>query len=380
MRTTRRADRRRRALLPLLPLALAATALTACGEESGLDGLAFPVDQDGPYRAGYRTIPVTYTAFDGSSREIEVALWYPTNDVHVAEGGPDDTESPRYQGIFSDPDTIVDASLAPAAYPGGYPVVVHSHGHYGFPGNSFHFTTALARHGFVVAAPSHPDDTFGDLSTPTPFRSYVDRPLDLSATLDALEALPSSDPLASRLALERVVVSGHSRGTYTVFASIGATFDQASIEAMCDGGDFDSAGGCAPAEIARLVQGFADPRVVAGIPMAGSGDRGFFGETGQNDASVPILLMTGSEDDVGAAALVADLPDVDVAWLDVAGGCHQLYGFGNCSGIDDEVGQPIIRTYGVAFARRHLFEDADATVTGVLDGSIVVSELASFVP
>jgi predicted dienelactone hydrolase len=368
----------------LVALAPFFVVLAACGESSAPPvpaGLDAPVTQDGPFRAGYRTIEVTYTPPTATEpRTIEAAIWYPTNDERITSG-PDANEFPTYGVVFRDRATIVDATLAPSVYEGGYPVLVHSHGHYGFPGNSYHLLTALARHGWVVIAPQHLGDTFVESGTPEPFRSWLERPLDVSAALDALEALPETDPLAGEMKLDRVMMSGHSRGTFTVWAILGARFDLGYIEARCEAGDFDEGGGCTADEIAAFDRSFRDPRVIAGIPMAGDGGADWYGRAaGMGMVEPPVLMMSGTADDVGADALYDELMSVDLTWIDIEGGCHQLFGFGGCNEIEDEVGLPIVRTYALAFSRRHLLGDDDETVLGILDGSQTVSPLVSFHP
>ncbi|MFP6684739.1 MAG: hypothetical protein VB934_08505, partial [Polyangiaceae bacterium] len=116
------------------------------------DPFNYAVQDDGPFAAGYRTIETTYSSLAGAGeRTITVNLWYPTQDT--------DGEPPRYELFLLDPDVFADASLAPSAYGGTYPVWVHSHGHTGFGGNSSEVWRHLATHGWVVVAPDHKDNT-----------------------------------------------------------------------------------------------------------------------------------------------------------------------------------------------------------------------------
>jgi predicted dienelactone hydrolase len=362
-------------------LLLLALAAAGCDEDTTPAGLDSPVTDDGPFRAGYRTIEITYTPpFAAEPRTIDVAIWYPTTDERITSG-PDKNDSPIYGVVVRDPETIVDASLAPSAYEGGYPVLVHSHGHLGFPGNSYLLLTAMARQGWVVVAPAHVGDTLDGGSASNFLSNWLERPLDISATLDALEALPSSDPLAGKLSLERVMMSGHSRGTFTVWAILGARLDPAYVQSRCDAGEFDEPDGCTAEELEAVAGSFRDERVIAGIPMAGDGGADWYGRAaGMGLVTAPVLMMSGSADPVGADALYDELSSVDLTWIDIEGGCHQLFGFGLCEGISDDVGQPIVRTYALAFSRRHLLGDDDATVLGVLDGTYAVSDLVSFHP
>lgn len=353
---------------------LLGTLACACGDDP-VNGLDFAVDEPGPFAIGYREITVTYQPPADALRTITVAIWYPV-DADVAAA----IEAPEYAfyTLFPSFYAIVDAPAAPPVYEGGYPVIVHSHGATSFPGNSYLLAEAFASHGFVVAAPRHVGDTLQMSSTPVPLANRYERPLDVSATLDALATLPEGDPLAGRLVTERAILTGHSRGSFTVWAALGATFDVAYVQARCDGGAYDDAGGCPPAQIAAYESSYHDPRFVGAIPMAGSGDGDWFGgAAGMNGVTTPILMMTGSDDPVGADALWQSVTAPPMTWIDIAGGCHQLYGFGRCPNVSDDVAQPIIAAYAIAFARRQLFADDDPTVLGLLDGTIIPSDIVT---
>ncbi len=89
--------------------------------------------------------------------------------------------------------------------------------------------------------------------------------------------------------------------------------------------------------------------------------------------TVPMFLMTGTEDDVGAPALLDRTAGVALTWIEITGGCHQLFAFGGCKSVPDQEGFAIVGTYALAFARRHLEGDASARVAGILDGTVAVS-------
>jgi hypothetical protein len=67
--------------------------------------------------------------------------------------------------------------------------------------------------GFVVIAPDHTGNTLTD-SDPPDWMHYV-RGHDVKATIDAAGKLPASDPLAGKLQLGKVFLSGHSYGGHT---------------------------------------------------------------------------------------------------------------------------------------------------------------------
>ena len=333
------------------------------------DPMTYEVDQDGPFNAGYRTLETSYTSLGGAGeRSIVINVWYPTQD--------EDGDAPRYELFLNDADVYADAALAPSAYGESYPVLVHSHGNQGFGGNSSEIMRHMATHGWVVVAPDHKDNTLAGAVEPLPTKHYFERPLDIRATLDALEKLPDSDPLANKADTKRVVMSGHSFGCYTTWASAGASFDVTSIRAACEAEELP-AKECTEGEIAAFETDLSDSRVIAIVPMAGGSRDTFFGKNGYDKVQLPVLLLTGGDDDVGAAELFERV-DVEMTWVDIAGGCHQLFGLGKCDEIGDEVGFPIVNAYVLAFARKQLLADDDATVTSILNGSHEVSELVSF--
>ena len=328
------------------------------------DPLSWPVNEPGRFRVGFRTWTLEYVPRGRTeTRTTTVSCWYPTLDT---------TGTAARYGLVLDRSAFVDATVADPAHEGGYPVLVYSHGSRGFPGSSYPITNRFASHGWVVIAPEHPGSTLTDFSDPHPTYHYTDRSQDVSEALDSLAALPGSDPLA-RAVTERAVLIGHSFGTHTVWASVGATFDPALVADVCA-----TAGDCT-AEIQQVfADGVGDPRFVAGIPMAGSLRRSWFGATGHTSVTVPVLTLTGSADDVGAQAMFDTIAPVDLTWVDIEGGCHDSFGTGACGTLTTEDGTRIIGAYALAFARAHLLADTSAEVTALLDGSEVPDARAHF--
>jgi predicted dienelactone hydrolase len=198
---------------------------------------------------------------------------------------------------------------------------------------------------------------------------YVVRSADITASLDTLANLPEGDPLRGRLKTDEVIMSGHSFGGYTTFASAGATFDMAKIEEIC-------AEGCDDGTVAAFDAGVHDSRVVAAIPMA-AGDSGMFGDSGYGSIACPLLLMTGSVDHPALNDEVwQGLSGNDAIRIDVEGGCHQLFGLGACDKISDEDGFAIVDEYALGFARYHLLGDASSS--DLVDGVENVSEKVVF--
>ena len=103
-----------------------------------------------------------------------------------------------------------------------WPLVVISHG----SGGSFlgHHDTAetLADAGFVVAAISHPGDSFQDLSRQGHLSAFASRPVDMKRLVDYMvERWPDR----SRLAAGEIGFFGFSRGGYTGLVAAGAIPD-----------------------------------------------------------------------------------------------------------------------------------------------------------
>ena len=99
----------------------------------------------------------------------------------------------------------------------------------------------------------------------------------------------------------------------------------------------------------------------------------------QNTALVPLdLLVYTFEAQSLALWVLSAFATGGVLGIDVEGGCHQLFGLGGCFEVEDDVGFPIVSTYALAFARRHVLFDDDATVVGIVDGEVEVSDLVRF--
>jgi predicted dienelactone hydrolase len=363
----------------LSPLAVALTlCAAACNDESSgpqddagapVDPLTWSVTEPGPYACGHRTLETTYTPPGGlPPRTIPVHVWYPSD---VAEG-----DHPVYRSLFVDEHAWEDVPLAKSPWKAGLPVLVHSHGHKGFAGNSARLMCHFASHGWLAVAPEHVGNTLGDTPDVRPLALYFERPLDVRAALDLVSAPPAGDPLAGAADLAHVAMSGHSFGTYTAWAVAGATFDAAAIQKQCDAGEV---GECAATLLAVFATDLSEKRASIVVPMAGGRDD-FFGDKGYDAAGVPVLLMSGSLDVVGADSLFADVSGVDLTWVDVDGGCHQLFGLGNamlgaaaCKDLPDEEGFSIVNPWVLAYTRYHVLADRGDQVSGIVEGSASLS-------
>lgn len=340
--------------LPILALACAPAAdpesLPDC---PGPDPLAWDITQPGPYQVGFRDVELTYEPVAGTSRTNTVSIWYPT----------DDTEGPSvsYSGQVPGNGELGDATPAPPAHDCAYPVLAYSHGDRGFGATSHDLMRWFASHGWVAIAPDHTDNLLWADVEPDPQSQWYDRPLDISAALDHLESLPAEDPL-SQADTSNVLIAGHSRGASTVWSLAGASFDG------------DATGYCPDCSAEQLAtfNTMADPRASAFMLLAGIRRGSLFGETGYQAVDAPVMLITGSEDDVGQQDFFDNAGSLDLSWVDLLGGCHQTPALGLCGTLEPALGYQIVDSYALAFARHHILGDT-AQAVDILTGTAQVN-------
>ena len=202
-------------------------------------------------------------------------------------------------------------------HPGGYPVVIFSHGagmsknRYGYLGRFW------AENGYVVIHVTHLDDgtvmiKYGKLLVSGSWVPYskeaeeavvegprVNRPLDISFVIDSLAAIGKAMPeLGARMDTARIGVAGHSFGAYTVMAVAGAVIHQRA------GGN-------------RV---FGDPRIRAFIAMS------LFGQGGAESwapVTGPMLTLCGSKESQSVLGSFKGLPPGEKYCVTVAGAGHQ---------------------------------------------------------
>jgi dienelactone hydrolase len=191
--------------------------------------IAYDPCERGPFPVGVRT----FVMEDGSreGRRLEVEVWYPgTEDARGKDLDPE-TQAKKPLAVGQMKGKITQAAVSDVALRGDsgpYPLLVFSHGHAGFRFQSTFFTTHVASHGYIVAAPDHAGNTFFEVmrlrKTEDQIRNLVnsrkDRPRDMSFILDQLL---DSGTEAGQLFLpvidtEKIGMSGHSFGGYTTLA------------------------------------------------------------------------------------------------------------------------------------------------------------------
>lgn len=265
----------------------------------------------GTHAVGYRV----FTTTGAQQQPLTVRAWYPavrttTEYVPITYIAPNkfgEQITPGEQ-IASVGQALADAQPEQIDEP--YPLVVFSHG---FSLSPIVYSTLVehyASQGYVVLAPEHNEGFDGSL---TEFwKELIDRPVDISRTIDYAEQLTKSgEPLAGMIDLDNVAVVGHSYGGYTALAAAGARFDFAAYKTRCGALTTDDPLNffCAPianesdmamrAGLDEVPSGlwpsFGDPRVTAAISLAG--DAYPFDQRGLAELTVPMMAMGGTIDE-----------------------------------------------------------------------------------
>ena len=318
-----------------------------------------PYNDFGFFLVGHKQIEHTYTPFEGSSeRTIVIDIWYPTTDVEGEIGT-------YVYGI--DEEVFENATIADSIHLEGYPIHLHSHGYQGWGATSAFLMRYFASHGWIAIAPNHTNNLLADHIDPLPTAHFIHRPLDLKYSLDMV----IEDALFSErdLQINNVLMSGHSFGaSYSTWGIIGASYDQ--IEQSCETGNGLEEGSCSDQELSIFTSGMlSDDRIKAALPLAGTIRKTFFGETGYKNVQVPVLFMSGTEDNPQSAIEHYDeINGINFSWLSLEGGCHQSFALGQCSTLDVPTGFDIIQTYALAFARKYILQVEDEEIENLLQG------------
>ena len=248
-------------------------------------------------------VPVRSLAADAGFQEVQVSnpgdqpitvgIWYPT------------AEPQREQRLG----TLVQ-SVAPGAPVAGehLALIIISHGTGGWYGSHVDTALALARAGFVVAAPTHPGDNYRDQSRAAQIRR---RPPQLQRVTDYMLG---EWPDHARIDPERIGAFGFSAGGFTVLADIGGAPDFTRIKPHCEAHPdyFECAlikrAGMAPppaAADATAPTSIRDPRIKAAVIAAPA--LGFtFNTEGLDPVTIPIQLWSAEFDHILPAPDYAD--------------------------------------------------------------------------
>ncbi|MDJ0579685.1 alpha/beta hydrolase [Crocosphaera sp.] len=189
---------------------------------------------------------------------------------------------------------------------GKTPVVIISHGLSSEPEAFAKQAKHLASYGYFVAVPQHPGS---DIQQKNYFleglsrqiflvEEFVDRPLDISQTLDELEKR-NNIQYQGILDLENVGVFGHSFGGYTVLALSGATLDFEHLEEDCNInlGNMNTALllQCRALNIEQKDYNFRDERIQA-VYALNPVNASIFGPKGLAKIKIPTFIAAGNYD------------------------------------------------------------------------------------
>lgn len=193
------------------------------------------------------------------------------------------------------------------------PLVVISHG-LGNDRNSYAYLAKhLVSHGFAVAVPEHPGSSAdqlqallqGQASEVTEPQELLNRPLDITYLLNALEQQAQLDPsLQGQINFNNVGIVGQSFGGYTALALAGADINGRALRKGCQ--DLSSS-----LNLSLLLQcqgrflpspppSLRDPRIRAAIAINPVGSV-VFGPEGFRQIETPLMIVTGNADTVAPA-------------------------------------------------------------------------------
>ncbi len=258
-------------------------------------GLAFTTEAAPSSNVAYRRIDVQDTV---TGEWFPVALWYPTRAAPAPlflTGSLSVCCLPAMLCRLVTFEMQVANNAPPAD--GMFGLIVISHGAGGFSLNHRDLAMALASHGYVVAAPTHPRGKGNDISG---VGVWIGRPKQVSRVIDAVLEDTVLGPHVQR---ERIGVVGHSNGGFTALAVAGARPSPRAIIGHCqqhpDDAKFCSYGGSAAREATQKVGAIPDardPRVRAIVLMAPN-VAPFTGEA-LAQVAVPVRVYGAERDDL----------------------------------------------------------------------------------
>ncbi|MDJ0846499.1 alpha/beta hydrolase [Crocosphaera sp.] len=207
---------------------------------------------------------------------------------------------------------------------GKTPVVIISHGLMSHPKeeNFVNIAKHLASYGYFVVLPQHigsdrqqGKDFYDGLSRQIfLLEEFVDRPLDISQTLDELEKRNDTE-FQGKLDLKNVGLLGHSFGGYTALAVAGATPDFEYLKKDCSSKlssvNISLLLQCRALQIEQRDYNFRDERIQA-IYAMNPVNASIFGSQGLKKIEIPTFIGSGSKDIVTPLVFEQALP---FSWL-----------------------------------------------------------------
>ncbi|MBI2598259.1 MAG: alpha/beta hydrolase [Candidatus Diapherotrites archaeon] len=210
--------------IPAVFLAAISFALFFAGCTTGLQEQE-PLPES--FSAGHFVHEFEYTPENGFPKRLAVAVWYPSAGAETTH---------RYVPLVTAGKVALQGKMQEGAK---FPLVIFSHGYGGCAVQSVFFTEALARNGYIVAAPDHADAkcssagkgiqlTEFDLSIfgePEKFddTTFADRKEDVEAVIGKMLELSQDKESAFFNAIDsqKIGMAGHSLGGYTALSMLG---------------------------------------------------------------------------------------------------------------------------------------------------------------
>ena len=308
----------------------------------------------GPYNIGYASWEHVYIDAVGIERSIDINVWYPSDSVSG--------EDVVYMGFIEDELVLGGAPIAKPAFSNGHPLMVFSHGNFGYGANSVFLMRHFASHGWVAAAPDHTGNMVSDYSEYLPPNIRFWRPPDDTETINAI----AGQDWLKEVNTKEVLLTGHSYGAYDGWLLAGGELNQNSVDEICSAG-MGMTRPCSLEEREALRQDFLDDRIVGMVPMAGAQNFSWFGDSGRSDIGIPILQLSGTEDEDEPLRIWENRGTTNLRWLELVGGCHQAFALGACTQMSNEEAFGITQSYTLAFGREIVL--GDSAMSTVLDGS-----------
>lgn len=277
---------------------------------------------DAPKYAARGRLPVGTYDFvigAGSDRPLNATVWYPAlNPDRVEEAVTYDMGlgeiAPQYNEWYGQ--AIRDAAPDPSRGP--YPLVIFSPGWGGSRFMGSYLCDHLASYGFVIIGIEHPSNALADLFADydevvaNTYRSIIDRPRDVTTTLDYADAMTYDGLMLGMINMDKVAVMGVSFGGYTAFAAAGAQLDMRYFGEWCAVQRDQSE--CQmivdnQSEMAEMIDlnavpealwpSLGDTRVDAIIPIIPGGGR-YIGPEGFKSVTVPTMILYSTHDETVA--------------------------------------------------------------------------------
>lgn len=249
--------------------------------------LAVPAWAEPTYTAGFQTVGIWESE---RGLRLDVTLWYPSR---------------RAASDLTYDDWTFRAARGATPVAGRHPLILLSHDTAGSRFSLHYLAEALARSGFVVAAPTHSGDSMDDMRYMFSTSQLVVRARELSALLDALLA----GEHAAMIDLSRVGVVGIGPGASAALLLTGAVLDGSGWQSYCRrAGASDPY--CSPWVLPRMdvmasesleaSRNLTDPRIKAAVLVAPAYGM-LFSRRGLTNVRTPLLLLRADLDGINRA-------------------------------------------------------------------------------